>query len=72
MRRVALYITLAVLAVALVVVSVPNITALMGRAEHARAIEYALASCRYDRRTDCHVEDVYDGLMWVGYDVIGE
>lgn len=72
MRRVALYITLTVLAVALVVMSVPNVTTLMGRAGHARAIEYALASCRYDRRTDCHVEDVYDGLMWVGYDVIGE
>ena len=72
MKRIALYITLAVLAIALVVVSIPNITALVGRAEHARAIEHALASCRYGRRTNCHVEDVYDGLMWVGYDVIGE
>lgn len=72
MRRIALYITLTVLAVALVVVSVPNITALMGRAYHSDDIEQTLRRCRRNTGMVCQYEDTFEGLVWVGYDVVGE
>lgn len=72
MRRVALYTTLTVLAVALVVMSVPNITMLVGRAYHSDDIEQSFRRCRRNTGTPCQYEDTFEGLVWVGYDVVGE
>lgn len=60
---------LAIIASVGVGVAISNI---ISRAWHEQDMDYDITACEQVGLDNCHIEDIYDGLIWVDYDIIGE
>lgn len=38
---------------------------------HTQDMEYGVTACEQAGLHDCHIEHIYDGIIWVDYDIIG-
>lgn len=38
---------------------------------HAQDMEYDLTACNQVGLSNCHIEHICDGMIWVDYDIIG-
>lgn len=38
---------------------------------HAQDMEYDMTACNQVGLSNCHIEHIYDGMIWVDYDIIG-
>lgn len=48
-----------------------NIANRVSRDWHAQDMEYDMTACNQVGLHDCHIEYIYDGMIWVDYDIIG-
>lgn len=48
-----------------------NIANRINRDWHAQDMEYDLTACNQVGLSNCHIEHIYDGMIWVDYDIIG-
>ena len=48
-----------------------NIANRVNRDWHAQDMEYDITACNQVGLSNCHIEHIYDGVIWVDYDIIG-
>lgn len=43
----------------------------VNREWHSIDMEYDITACNQVGLSNCHIEHIYDGVIWVDYDIIG-